>query len=99
MSAWVVSRIGLPLSIVSMNASVSRFASSLSAMRLRMSARSAGEEMFHFAAAACAASSASSTSSFVDRATSQSGLPVIGVGLEKYCPLTGATYLPPIQLS
>ena len=44
-------------------------------------------------AAAWAASSALSTSSWVERATSHSGWPVIGVGLVKYCPRTGATIL------
>ena len=75
--------------MVSITASVSRFSSSRSAMRLRTSARSAGELRLHFAAAACAASSASSTSALPERATSQSGLPVIGVTLVKYCPLAG----------
>src|SRR5450759_5340102 len=98
MSACVVSRIGLPLSIVSMKASVSRLASRRSAILLRRLARYAGEVLFQLMAAAWAASSARSTSSLVDRATSQSGWPVIGVGLTKYFPRTGGVYLPAIQL-
>jgi hypothetical protein len=59
--------------------------------------RCVGEVRFQLFAAACAASRASSTSSAVDRATSQSVWPVIGVGLSKYWPRTGGTYSPPIQ--
>jgi hypothetical protein len=94
-----VSRIGLPLSIVSITASASRFSSSRSAMRLRMIARSVTEVRPHGRRALCAASSASSTSSAVLRATSHSGWPVMGVMFVKYCPRTGATARPPIQLS
>ena len=49
--------------------------------------------------AAWAASSASSTSSAVERATSQTLAPVIGVMLSKYWPFTGGTNLPPMKLS
>ena len=90
---------GLPLSIVSMSAMVSMFSSRRSAILLSRIARVVGDVAFQLTAAACAASSARSTSSAVDRATSHNGLPVMGVGLVKYLPRTGATYSPPIQLS
>ena len=90
----MVSRIGLPLSIVSMKARVSRLASIRSAIRFRMLARYAGDVPFQLIAAACAASRALSTSSWVERATSHSGWPVIGVGLTKYCPRAGGDVLP-----
>ena len=46
-----------------------------------------------------AASSASSISAAVERGTWQSLLPVIGLGLSKYLPSTGAIHFPPIKLS
>src|SRR5678815_787053 len=98
-SALTVSRMGLPLSMVSMSAIASRFCSSRSAIRLRMLARYAADVVFQLRAAACAASSARSTSSCVERATSQRGCPVTGEGFMKYWPFTGGTYSPPIQLS
>src|SRR5512145_3314331 len=82
-----------------MNARVSRLASIRSAIRFRMLARYAGDVLFQLMPAAYAASRALSMSSWVERATSQSGLPVIGVGFTKYCPRTGGTYSPAIQLS
>jgi hypothetical protein len=42
---------------------------------------------------------AASTSSAVPRATSVNVWPVTGVGFSKYCPLTGATYSPPMKWS
>ena len=54
-----------------------------SAILLRMRARSAGEVLPQASLAAWAASSAISMSSAVERATSQSGWPVIGVGLRE----------------
>ncbi len=70
-----------------------------SAILLRVLARSVTEVLPQAGAAACAASSASSMSSAVERATSQKTLPLTGEGFSKYWPLTGATYVPPIQLS
>ena len=99
MSALSVSRTGLPLSHVSATAIFSRFSSIRSAIRLRMSARSAGEVLFHVGAAAHAASRAASMSSAVPRPTSQNVLPVTGVGFSKYCPFFGATHSPPMKCS
>ena len=98
MSAAVVSRIGLPLSQVSARAISSRFASIRSAIRLRISARSAALVRPQASLAACAASSAASTSSAFDRATSQSTWPFTGERFSKYLPLLGSTKLPPMKL-
>ena len=70
-----------------------------SAIALRTAARSASEASPQASLAAWAASRASSTSSAVDLATSQNGLPVTGLTLAMYWPLTGATHLPPMKLS
>jgi len=99
MSALMVSRIGLPLSIVSAVASSSRLASRRSAIFNSRLERCAGGVFAQLSAAACAASNASSTSSAPERAAWVYGLPVIGVITSKYSPLTGATHLPPIKLS
>ena len=64
----MVSRIGLPLSIVSAVASNSRLASKRSAILSNKLARSPGAVRPHLSAAACAASNASSTSSSLERA-------------------------------
>ena len=81
MSAARVSRTGLPFSQVSATASISRFASMASAIRFSTAARSVRDVSPHASLAACAASSASSTSSAVDLATSQKGLPLTGLTL------------------
>src|SRR5216684_2817486 len=99
MSAYVVSRIGFPLSSVSTNASRSRLASSLSAILFRMRERSATDVLPQASLALWAASSASSISAAEDRGTEQSFFPVTGLGLSKYFPSVGATHLPPIKLS
>ena len=91
MSAASVSRTGLPLSHVSLTASISRFASMASAIPFRALALSVRDVSPHSALLAWAASSASSTSSGVERATSQNGWPVAGARLTMYSPLTGAT--------
>ena len=99
MSALIVSRIGLPLSIVSAVANNSRFASKRSAILSNIFARSCTDVLPHLSAAACAASNANSTSAAPDRAALVYGKPVIGVITSKYSPLTGATHFPPIKLS
>ncbi len=99
MSAAIVSRTGLPLSQVSATESFSRFASMTSAIFSRMLLRSVVDVLPQAGAAAWAASSASSMSSAVERAMSTNGLPLTGETFSKYCPFTGATRLPPIQLS
>ncbi len=99
MSAKVVSRIGLPLSMVSTAASTLRFSSMRSAILLRISARLAGAVLPQASLALWAASSASSMSAACERAIWQTGLPVIGLILSKYWPSTGATHLPPMKLS
>lgn len=63
-----------------------------SAIRLRITARSAGEVLFQVGAAAWAASSASSASSAVERGTSVKTSPVTGVEFGKYSPLVGGTH-------
>ena len=98
-SAFNVSRIGLPLSMVSAVANNSRLASRRSAILSIKLARSPGAVFAHLSAAACAASNANSMSSALERAALVYGLPVIGVITSKYSPLTGATHLPPIKLS
>ena len=98
MSAAVVSRIGLPLSQVSARASSSRFSSIRSAMRFRISARSAAQVRPQASLAAWAASSAASMSSASERAISHSFAPVTGEMLSKYRPAAGATHLPPMKL-
>src|SRR3546814_13432229 len=98
-SGAVVSRIGLPLSQVSAGASLPRFTSMRSAIRLRISERSAGEVRPQAYLAACAASSASSISSASDRANWQTGLPVIGETLYTSRPDAGAPQTPTITLS
>jgi hypothetical protein len=70
-----------------------------SAMRLRTAARSVREVSPQASLAAWAASSASSTSSGVDLATSQNGLPSTGLTLAMYFPSTGATQPPPMKFS
>lgn len=89
-----VSRIGLPLSIVSISARKSRFSWSRSAMRLRISERSATEVRPQLWRAACAASSASSMSGAVDLATSQTGFDVIGVDVRKVAAFHGRNPFP-----
>src|SRR5690242_92429 len=98
-SALRVSRIGLPLSIVSAMASTSRFSSIRSAILFRMAARAAGEVCSHALRAAWAASNAFSTSSVVDFAISAMGSALIGLWSTKYFPLTGGVHLPPIKFS
>ncbi len=85
--------------MVSISAIASRFCSSRSAILFKMLARSVYEVLPQAGAAAWAASSARSTSSALERATSQSVWPVMGVGLVKYWPFTGRLYSPWIQLS
>jgi len=99
MSAAIVSRIGLPLSMVSTEASTCRFSCMRSAILFRISARFAGAVAPQASFALCAASSASSMSPAWERATWQIGLPVIGLILSKYLPSTGGTHLPPMKLS
>jgi hypothetical protein len=96
MSAFRVSRIGLPLSHDSARAMDSRFSSMRSAILLRICARSAGALLPHAGAAAWAASRALSMSAAVDLATSQNVWPVTGVGFSKYSPPTGGTHSPPM---
>lgn len=69
-SAFIVSRVGFPLSIVSMTMA-SRCCSRRSAILLRMIARAAVDIRPHAGVAACAASSASSTSSALERDVAQ----------------------------
>ena len=78
-SALRVSRIGLPLSMVSARASTSRFSSITSAILFRIAARAVGEVCSHALRAAWAASSAFSTSSVVDLAISAMGSPLMGL--------------------
>ena len=68
MSALIVSRIGLPLSMVSAVANNSRLASKRSAILSNILARSCTDVLPHLSAAACAASKASSTSAAPERA-------------------------------
>ena len=70
-----------------------------SATRLRTAARSVSDVSPQASLAAWAASRASSTSSAVDCATSQNGLPLTGLTFTMYWPLVGATHLPPMKLS
>ena len=83
MSAFSVSRIGLPLSQDSASAIDSRFSSMRSAILFRISARSAAAVLPQAGAAAWAASRAFSTSVSSDRGISQNGWPVTGVGFSK----------------
>ncbi len=83
MSAASASRTGLPFSQDSATASRSRFSSIRSAIRLRISARSAGGVRPQAGAGAWAASRASSTSSAPLRAASVKTRPVTGVGFSK----------------
>lgn len=99
MSASVVSRIGLPLSIASTRASVLSLLSIRSAVLFSTFDRSAGDVRPQASRTACAASSASSTSSAVERAIVQMTRPLIGDMLSKCWPRTAGTHLPPIQLS
>ncbi len=92
----MVSRIGLPLSIVSARAIFSRFCSIASAILLRIFALSVGLVLPQASFAACAASRAKLTSASDDLATSQNGLPVKGVIFSKYFPSTGFTHFPPM---
>ena len=96
MSAYVVSRRGLPLSIVSAIAMVERFFSMMSATCINIFARSVGLFFAQPSLAACAASNAKLISFSFDRATSQNTLPVTGEIFSKYLPSTGGTNLPPI---
>ena len=66
-------------------------------MRLSTAARPASEVAPQASLAAWAASRASSTSSAVDLATSQKGLPSTGLRLAMYLPLTGSTHWPPMK--
>ena len=69
-----------------------------SAIRLRMSERSAEATCGpRRAAAAWAASRAASMSSAVPRATSVNGLPLTGEMFSKYRPFFGSTQLPPMK--
>jgi hypothetical protein len=89
---------GLPLSIVSMNASVSRFC--LQAVGDAVEDRARGRRgRAPGDGGGVRRVERRSTSSCVERATSQSGWPVMGETLVKYCPRTGARYSPPIQFS
>ena len=81
MSAFTVSRRGLPLSQVSAWARRCRFASITSAIFSRMFERCAAEVRPQASFAAWAASRAASMSSGPERATSQTFAPVIGVML------------------
>jgi len=90
MSAFSVSRTGLPFSQLSAIASASRFSSITSAILFRTFARSVVDISPHASFAAWAASSASSTSSALDSGTSVNGLPVTGVRFSAYLPFTGA---------
>ena len=69
-----------------------------SAMRLRISARSAALVLPQASLAVCAASSAASMSLASERAISHSGRPFTGEMLSKYWPERGATHLPPMKL-
>ena len=99
MSAFRVSRTGLPFSQLSATASISWFASIASAMALSTAARSVVDASPQASLAACAASSASSTSSGVDSATSVIGPAVAGDRLTRYLPWVGANHFPPIKFS
>ena len=68
-----------------------------SAIRLRMSDRSASDVLPQAGAAAWAASSAASMSSAVPRPTSQNALPLTGEMFSKYWPFFGSTQLPPMK--
>ncbi len=83
MSAASVSRTGLPFSQLSATARDSRLSCIRSAIRLRISARSATGVRPQASAAPCAASRAFSTSGAVPRATSVKVCPVTGVGFSK----------------
>ncbi len=96
MSAAMVSRSGLPLSMVSATAICSRLASMRSAIRFRMLARSVVEVRPHAALALCAASSAASMSLLLERGTAVNFWPLMGEMFSKYCPSTGATQCPPM---
>ncbi|MNN72274.1 hypothetical protein D3C81_1882950 [compost metagenome] len=96
MSALRVSRIGLPLSQVSVMASSSRFCSIRSAILSRTLERSCTEVRPQASAAAWAASRAFSMSSAVERGNSAIGWPFTGEVLVKYSPFTGGTNSPPM---
>ena len=99
MSAARVSRRALPLSQVSARAKTSRLASITSAILRSMLLRSVAEELFQDGAAAQAASSANSMSSAVERGMRVKALPSTGETFSKYCPMVGATHLPPMKFS
>ena len=69
-----------------------------SAMRFKMSARSAAGVRPQAGAAAWAASSAASTSAALERCTSHSGWPVTGERLVKVSPVFDGTNLPLMKL-
>ena len=69
-----------------------------SAMRLRMTDRSATEVRPQAGAAWWAASSAFSTSTWVERCTSHRGFPVMGDGLVNVLPSTEGTNCPLMKL-
>ena len=79
--------------MVSANEIVSRFCSILSAILRRMFARSVALVLPQLSFAACAASKARFISFSFDLATSQKGLPEIGVIFSKYLPSVGLTHL------
>ena len=96
MSAARVSRTGLPFSHVSATAISSRCCSIRSAMRFRITERSAGLVLPQAAKAFQATSTARSMSSTVPRPTSVNGLPLTGLMFSKYWPLAGSTNSPPM---
>src|SRR5471030_3291096 len=99
MSAFRVSRTGLPFSQDSATASISLLASIASAIAFRTAARSVAEASPQASFAAWAASRASSTSSGLDSATSVIGPAVAGHRSVRYLPWVGANHLPPIKFS
>src|SRR5215212_30004 len=98
MSAFRVSRTGLPLSHDSATAMDSRFSSMRSAILLRTLARSAGDVLPQADAAAWAASSAFSMSASSERGISQNDWPLTGLTFSKYRRAAGATHSPPMKL-
>ena len=99
MSAFSVSRTGLPFSQLSATASISLFASIASATLFSTAARCVADASPQASFAACAASNANSTSCGVDSATSVIAAAVAGLRSTRYFPAVGSSHFPPMKFS